>query len=147
MTNAEYQQKTFWKMFEEELDKVNNPFRIKCKKYFATIDKSSAVSNYCLSMDFLIKKGYLRVGIYMLDDIPAFNHMYSYKDEIEAILEFKPLWTTSGEKKDSVRRIEVHIPFIENDTDSYLDTIKKAIYYVKQFKKAMPQYSLNTLFD
>ena len=147
MTNAEYQQKTFWRMFEEELEKVNNPFRINHRKYFATIDKSSAVSNYCLSMDFLIKKGYLRVGIYMLDDISAFNHMYSYKDEIEAILEFKPMWTTSGEKKDSVRRIEVHIPFIENDTDSYLDTIKKAIYYVKQFKKAMPQYSLNTLFD
>lgn len=147
MTNAEQERKVFWQLFEQELKRQDNPFCIKHYKYFATINKHSAISNYCLSIDFLVKKQFLRVGIYMLDNIPSYEYMCLHKEEIEDLLGFNLKWVTEGEKNPNVRRIVLHIPFIVGDDNSYRDTINIAIEHINKLIEVIPQYSPENIFD
>ena len=147
MTNAEHQRKVFWELFVEELRCQENPFSIKHKDYFATVNKNSSVSTYCLSIDFMYRGQYLRAGIYMLDNIPAFEQMYSHKEEIEASIGARLDWVMSGDKQASVRRIKIDIPFVKNDVYSYAEAAKKAIYYVTKMREIFPKYSPECLFD
>ena len=146
MTTAEQQRNIFWNMFERELEKQGAPFHICYFSYYATVNRRSARSNYCLSMDFLVQKGFLRVGIFICDNVPTFEYMYSQKDEIEKLLGFQPKWTIGGERNPNTRRIEIHIPFVGN-VNSYLKAIQSAILYIKKFKQVIPRYSLERLFD
>lgn len=147
MTNAENQREVFWRLFKEELKLRGKPFSIKEKDHFATINRNSAVSDYCLSIDFMYRDQFIRVGIYMLDDIPAFEQMYSHMDEIEDFVGIPLDWITSGTKRSSVRRIKVNIPFVKDDVYSYLDAITKAISYACKMKEIFPKYSNEKLFD
>ena len=147
MTTAERERNIFWNMFEEELARRGDPFEIRHRTHYATVDQRSASSNYCLSVDFLIQKRFIRVGIYMRDDIPAFEQIYTHKDEIENLLGFHPRWTQRGETNPNTRRIEVHIPFIPHDIYSYASAIDRTIEYIQQFKRVIPLYSPKRLFD
>ena len=147
MTNAEQQRKIFWEMFDNELDSLGRPFSIAYRTHYATVNRRSSNSNYCLSMDFLVAKGFLRIGIYMRDNIPVFTYMYENKDEIEEKLGFKPMWTMVGERNTNTRRIEIHIPFKPDSIPDYLSLIRKAIPYIMKFKEVIPTYSSEPFFD
>ena len=147
MTNAEMQQQKFWNLFEHELALQGNPFIIKHRKHYATINKRSADSAFCLGMDFLYKKGLIRVGIYMLDNVPAFEALYSHKDTIELELGFVPNWTMSGEKNSDLRRVEVLIAINPDDEDGYLQAIRLAILRAVSFKNVVQKYLTESLFD
>ena len=147
MTNAEYQQKIFWELFQEELLEQNNPFDINSQKHFATINKHSSVSYYCLCVDFMYRSQCLRVGIYMRNNIPAFNEMYANKENIEELVGFPLEWVTAGQKKDYVRRIKIDVPFSKDNIESYRDAIKKVIVCVKKMKEVFPKFSSDQLFD
>ena len=147
MTNAEQERKIFWKMFEEELNNQGNPFSIAHRTHYATINRKSPSSNYCLSIDFLVQKRFLRLGIYINDNIPAFEHMYENKSKIEEKLGFKPIWTLKGVNNPNTRRIEVQIPFIPYNRNEYQRIIKKAIPYAIKFIEVIPEYSFENLFE
>ena len=83
----------------------------------------------------------------MLDNIPAFEQMYSHKEEIEDSVGAQLDWVMSGDKQASVRRIEIDIPFVKNDAYSYAEAAKKAIDYVTKMREVFPKYSPECLFD
>ena len=147
MTNAEQERLLFWKLFEEELEKQGNPFHIEYRNHYATVNRKSANSDYCLSVDFLIRKQFVRVGLYMNDNVSAFEYMFAHKEEIEKHLGFQPMWTQSGEKNINTRRIEKQISIIPYSPSSYLRVIKQTIEYIKRFKEVIPLYSCESLFD
>lgn len=147
MTNAEFHQQKFWDLFEKELDAQGQPFTIKHRKHYATINKRTADSGFCLGLDFLYKRGLVRVGIYMLDNVPAFEALFANKAEIEDKLGFEPNWTTSGDKNPNLRRIEVLISLSVDNEDSYIQAIKLTIIRALQFKSVIPRYLTESLFD
>ena len=147
MTNAEFQQQRFWDLFNKELEQQGNPFIIRHRKHYATINKRSSDSGFCLGLDFLYKKELVRVGIYMLDNVSTFDTLLAQKDTIEEQLGFIPNWTTSGDKNPNLRRIEVLISLTADDEESYLQAIRLAIIRANQFKSVIPQYLTESLFD
>lgn len=147
MTNATQQQQKFWDLFEKELENQNNPFIIRHRKHYATVNKKSSDSGFCLGLDFLYRKELVRVGIYLLDDISTFDYLYENKAEIEERLGFTPNWTIGGEKNPNVRRVDVLISITADDEDSYLNAIRLAIIRAVQFKKVIPSYLSEPLFD
>ena len=147
MTNTEQERKVFWRMFEDELKNQGNPFYIACRAQYATINRRSPSSDYCLSMDFLVQKSFLRVGVYIRDNVSAFEYMYSHRQQIESEMGFKPMWTFVGEKNPNTRRIELHIPFVPYSVRDYQRVIKIAIPYICKFIEVVPNYSLEDLFD
>ena len=130
-----------------ELDVQGNPFSIKSRKHYATINTRTAESGFCLGLDFLYKRELVRVGIYMLDNISAFEFLYSHKEEIETQLGFEPNWTMSGDKNPNLRRVEVLISISADDEESYLQAIKLTIMRALQFKSVIPKYLTEPLFD
>lgn len=147
MTNAEMYQKKFWDLFNKELELQGNPFVIKHRKHYATINKRTSDSGFCLGLDFLYRRELVRVGVYMLDNVPAFEFLFSHKDEIEKQLGFEPNWTTSGDKNPNLRRIEVLISISVDDEDTYLQAIRLTIMRAIQFKNVIPKYLSEPLFD
>ena len=147
MTNAELQQQRFWDLFNKELEAQGSPFIIKHRKHYATINKRSSDSGFCLGLDFLYKKELVRVGVYMLDDVPAFDYLYAHKEEIEEQLGFQPNWTMSGDKNPDLRRVEVLISISADNEDSYIQAIKLTIMRALQFKTVIPRYVTKPLFD
>lgn len=147
MTNAEQERLLFWRLFEEELEKQGNPFHLEDRAYYATVNRKSANSDYCLSVDFLLRKQFVRVGLYINDDVPAFEYMLKHRSEIEERLGFQPMWTQRGEKNINTRRIEKHISLIPYSPSRYLRVIKQTIEYIKRFKEVIPLYSCELLFD
>lgn len=147
MTNAEQERLLFWRLFDEELEKQGNPFYIEHRNHYATVNRKSANSNYCLSVDFLLRKQFVRVGLYINDDIKAFEYMLAHKKEIEERLGFQPTWTMCGEKNINTRRIEKQISMIPYSPSNYSKVIKQAIEYIKRFKEVIPLYSYESLFD
>ena len=63
MTNAELQQQRFWDLFNKELEAQGNPFVIKHRKHYATINKRSSDSGFCLGLDFLYKNNLIDKGL------------------------------------------------------------------------------------
>ena len=147
MTTAEHERSVFWNMFEEELVRRGKPFEIRHRAHYATVDQKSANSDYCLSVDFLIQKRFIRVGVYMRDDISSFEQIHTHKEEIEKLLGFYPRWTQKGEKNPNTRRIEVHIPVTPHNIYSYASAIDRAIEYIQKFKQVITLYSPKPLFD
>lgn len=135
----------FWEIFQEELNLNGNPFRIATRNQYGTINQDSANSNLCLGIDFLIQKGFFRIGIYIQDDkiTPHFDWLYSHKDEIEAMLGFAPIWTKHGTKNPNTRRIETQLPFIPYNHDDYERLIEEilpiALKYIEVFSKYLPE--------
>ena len=147
MTNAIEQQKVFWEMFDQELDNQGNPFQIRYRKHYGTINKRTADSDFCLGLDFLYRNEAVRVGIYMLDNVPAFDFLYSNKEKVEDELGFRLSWTMSGVKKPNLRRVEILTPIIANDEESYLEAIRLTIVRAKRFINVIPKYLEDSLFD
>ena len=147
MTNATQQQKRFWELFEDELEKQNNPFIIRHRKHYATVNRKSSDSGFCLGLDFLYSKELVRVGIYMLDDIAAFDFLHENQADIEERLGFTPNWTIGGDKNPNVRRVDILISITADDEESYLQAIRLAIIRAVQFKNVIPSYLSEPLFD
>ena len=147
MTNTEQKRKIFWNMYEEELKKQGYPFRIAHRDQYATVNKRSPNSDYCISMDFLAQKRFLRVGLYIRDNIPAFEYMYARKAQIEEKLGFKPIWTLEGEKNPNTRRIEIRMGFDPDNFSDFQRMISQSISYIKAFIEVLPNYSIYELFD
>ena len=134
-------------MFDQELNNQGNPFQIRYRKHYGTINKRTADSDFCLGLDFLYRNEAVRVSVYMLDNVPAFDFLYSHKEEIEGELGFHPNWTMSGVKKPNLRRVEILTPFVADDKESYLGAIKLTIMRAKQFVNVIPKYLEESLFD
>lgn len=147
MTNAAQQQQKFWDLFNKELQNQNNPFIIRHRKHYATVNKKSSDSGFCLGLDFLYRKELVRVGIYLLDDISTFDFLHENKAEIEERLGFTPNWTIGGAKNPNVRRVDVLISIIADNEESYLNAIQLAIIRAKQFINVIPSYLTAPLFD
>lgn len=141
MTNIEYEREVFWDMFEESLISNGNPFKIATKRQFGTVNQNSPVSNLCLGFDFLLQKRFFRINIYIENDnrTPHFDRLMKHKEEIEAILGFKPIWTV----KDHTRRIEVQLPFKPYDREDYARLLDEALpifmNYIVVCKKYLPE--------
>ena len=147
MTNAEQQRIIFWEMFEKELNDQGNPFHISYRTHYATINRKSPTSDFCVSMDFLIQKEFLRVGVYIRDNIPAFEHLYNHKEKIESELNFKPTWVMVGDRNPNTRRIQICFPFRPYRRDEYQRIIKQAIPHIIKLISVIPRYSTEDLFD
>ena len=141
-TNAEAERNVFWKMFNAILDENGNPFHIKSRRHYATINRNSPNCNLCLSLDFLITKGFLRIGIYINDDIktPHFERLLAMRDEIEKGLGFKPIWNRIGVQNSNTRRIEVQLPFKAYDHEDYIRLIETALPKIMKFIEVFSAY-------
>ncbi len=140
MTNAEAEQKIFWGLFDARLNEIGHPFYIHHRSHYATVDRQSANSDFCLSMDFLLTKGFLRVGIYIRDDVTVFQYLLLNRKDIEQKLGFQPIWNARGVRNPNTRRIEIHLPFSPFDRDGYSRLIDRAIPFIKRFKLVFSRY-------
>ena len=129
----------FWDLFNEKIIENGEPFHISYDRdnprHYATINKNSPSSNFCLSMDFLLHKSFLRIGIYINDDTCThfFDRLLLSKNEIETALGFAPLWINRGAQNLNTRRIAVEIPFLPYDHDDYDRLIDEALPVIMKF--------------
>lgn len=139
----------FWNLFSEKIIENGEPFHISYDhnnpRHYATINKNSPSSSFCLSMDFLLHKSFLRIGIYINDDIHThfFDRLFLSKNEIEEALGFTPLWINRGAQNLNTRRIAVELPFFpynHNDYDRLIDeALPIIIKYIEVFTIYLPE--------
>ena len=93
MSNAEFERKIFWDMYNEILINNGEPFSISSKKQWAIVNKNSPAWNEpVIAMDFLVQKKVLRINAFLLDDEYLFAKLLGMKEEIEETLGFAPEW-------------------------------------------------------
>ena len=141
--DTEEARKKFWKVLRTALEEKGDPFYFTEKKGWAIVNRDNAYSYHepCIAMDFLWRRGFLRINAYIENNIPLYDLFKSNKDIIESQLGFRCLWKentpyTNGRKKfngNNTRRIE---------TDLYLDSYptfkelaEQAIPIVEKFIK------------
>ena len=137
--NAKDEQKIFWSMYDEILIQNGEPFVLLHEKngevtFWGNVNKYRSLVDLSLSMDFLVSKKFLRINIYIRDDVRLYNYLYSKKDEINTMLGFEPLWNDNC-CSDNTRRIEVRLPFIPEDYDDYDRLINASLPIIMQYKK------------
>lgn len=135
----------FWELFKQALDENGNPFLFAENMDYAIINKNNTSSKLCLRMDFLVRKNYLRIGIYIEDDTitPHYDRLLSHKQDIEEKLGFAPIWNNSDEINPNTRRIEYRIGVIPYDHKYYKRVIEAALpivaRYIEVFSVYLPQ--------
>ena len=140
MSNAEYERKVFWDMYNEILNNHGNPFFISAKKHWAIVNKDSAAWNEpVIAMDFLVQKRVLRINAFLLDDLNLFNHLLEIRKEIENSLGFTPEWV-HGEKGKNTYRIKTELSFIPNSRDDYHRIIEKSLPIVAKYINVFKPY-------
>ena len=121
---AEQARRKFWNTIRETLKKMGEPFFFTENKQWAIINKQT--SNYhepCVALDFLWRDDFLRINVYIENDISLYSKLKARREEIEGALGFKCLWkendsfTYSNGKGANTRRIEVDIPFNSETLD------------------------------
>ena len=121
---AEQARRKFWNTLRETLKKMGEPFFFTENKQWAIINKQT--SNYhepCVALDFLWRDDFLRINVYIENDISLYSKLKARREEIEGALGFKCLWkendsfTYSNGKGANTRRIEVDIPFNSETLD------------------------------
>ena len=149
MWDTEQERKYFWKRLNTAIEENGQPFAIKSRTHYATINQKSASSNLCLSLDFLLTKGFLRIGIYIHDDskTPHFERLYARKEAIEQALGFHCLWTKRGEKNPNTRRIEVQLPFTAYDRDDYERLIEESLPIIMKYIEVFSYYIPEAIRD
>lgn len=132
----------FWKTLRETLKELGEPFFFTENKQWAIINKKTI--NYhepCVALDFLWRDEFLRINVYIENDIPLYNKLKARKEEVESGLGFKCMWkendffTNGGKKKfngENTRRIEVDIP-VNNRSLDFKALAIKAIPIVERY--------------
>ena len=138
MSNAEYERKIFWDMYNEVLIDHGEPFFISSKKQWAIINKNSPAWNEpVIAMDFLVQKRVLRINVFLLDDEHLFNKLAAMRKEIEETMGFTAEWV-HGEKGENTYRIKTELDFIPNNHDDYYRVIEESlpivVKYINTFK-------------
>ena len=141
MTNAEEQRKIFWELYKKFLINNGEPFYISECKQWAIVNKNSpSWSNPCLAMDFLCGKKFLRVNIYIRNDIELYDLLKRNKENLDkGFYPKKPEWIENNEGENT-RRIEIKFLFKSHDTEEYKKIIEDSATYVLQFIKNYRPY-------
>ena len=142
---AEEARTKFWNTLRETLKEMGEPFFFTENKQWAIINKET--SNYhepCVAVDFLWRDEFLRINVYIENDIPLYNKLKARKEEIESALGFKCLWKendffTHGGKGENTRRIEIDIPF-DNQTLDFKVLVIKAIPIIERYVEVFRGY-------
>lgn len=146
---AEQARRIFWNTLRETLKKKGEPFFFTENKQWAIINKQT--SNYhepCVALDFLWRDEFLRINVYIENDIPLYNKLKARKEEIESELGFKVIWkendflSNGGKKKfngENTQRIEVDIPF-NNETLDFKVLAIKAIPITERYIEVFRGY-------
>lgn len=149
MIYAEEARIKFWNTLRETLKEKGEPFFFTENKQWAIINKRT--SNYhepCLALDFLWRNEFLRINVYIENDISLYNKFKARKEEIESELGFECFWkennffTNGGKKKfngENTRRIEIDIPF-KNDSLDFKALAIKAIPIVERYIEVFRGY-------
>ena len=131
--------KKFWDTLRETLKEMGNPFFFTENRQWAIINKTT--SNYhepCVAVDFLWRHEFLRINIYIENNIPLYNQLKEKKEDIERVLGFKCLWKENNAftyldgKGANARRIELDIPF-DNTMLDFKDLVVKAIPIIERY--------------
>ena len=146
---AEEARMKFWNTLRETLKEMGEPFFFTENKQWAIINKQT--SNYhepCVALDFLWRDEFLRINVYIENNIPLYNKLKARKEEIENELGFKVIWkendflSNGGKKKfngENTRRIEVDIPF-NNETLDFKALAIKAIPITERYIEVFRGY-------
>lgn len=143
---AEEARTKFWNTLRETLKEMGEPFFFTENRQWAIINKRT--SNYhepCVALDFLWRDEFLRINVYIENDIPLYNKLKARKEEIESALGFKCLWkendffTHNGGRGENTRRIEVDIPF-DNQTLDFKALAIKAIPIIERYVEVFRGY-------
>ena len=140
MSNAEFERKIFWDMYNEILINNGEPFSISSKKQWAIVNKNSPAWNEpVIAMDFLVQKKVLRINAFLLDDEYLFAKLLGMKEEIEEALGFAPEWV-HGEKGENTYRIKTELRFTPNNHDDYYRVIEKSLPIVMKYVETFRPY-------
>lgn len=141
MTNAEEQQKIFWKMYDEFLIENGEPFTISPKRHWCVVNAKN-VNKPCLSMDFLVQDKILRVGIYIQNDANGlYDRLIDKREYLDSIFaDRKPEWCEKCKKGKTTKRIKIEIPFFYESEDEYERIIELSAKFVLKFIKAYRPY-------
>ena len=135
MTNAEFARKQFFDTLQRELDAQGNPFFFTRGRQWAIIGRTTASFHEpCVAIDFLYQKEFLRINVYIEDDIPLYLSFKRRREEIEEKLGFRCVWDEKCEKGNNTRRIAYAGDMtFDQDYIDYRALAQKAIPIIKSF--------------
>ena len=148
MTNAQYEQTRFWKIFDNKLVENGEPFELIHEKsgevtYWGNVNKRHSFVSLCLNIEFKYREEKVRVGIYVRDDLYLFQRLLWHREAIEEELGFKPEWVLAGKQNPNTRRVINEFPIeLGNDVD-YDRVIDEILPYVAKYKKVFEKYIPN----
>ena len=139
--SSEYEASLFFNKLQELLNESEPSIKCEVKGASAAINKKS--NKVWLALDFLVKKEFLRIAIYIPDDTKThyYDKLLAHREEIEKKLGFAPTWLDKGEKSDKTRWIksENH-KFTPYDRLDYERLASKALPVIKKYAKVFSTY-------
>ena len=142
MTNAEYTQQRFWHTMERKLEEKGYPFFFSSRTHYAVINRRSAYATKpCVAIDFLTRDQFVRINVYIHNDVSLYNYLKLKKEELESALGFKCLWNENCARASHTRRIEYlgNIRFNVNNID-YDNLAEQTIAITEKFVKVFDKY-------
>lgn len=139
MPSVETERNRFFETLQNELNLMGNPFIFKSSSFWATINKSSSnAQEPCIAIDFLVNEGYLRINLYIANDLELYELLEKRRDEIDDAL-YLPVKWSKGEKNPNTRRIKIELPFFPYDYD-YKKLVNRAIPIIMKFIETFKCY-------
>ena len=149
--DAKTEQKKFWSIFEEKLIENGEPFSILHEKsgevtYWATVNNRNTLTDYCLSIDFLVRERKIRINIYVRNDLPFFSFIEKHKQEIESRISVPVVWVT-GTTNPNTRRIIYEVPVEIGNPVNYAETIDEILPVIMEMKSVCEDYGKHIFFS
>lgn len=109
--DAQTAKDTFWKYFDEYVEKMGNEFyvtHVKGGKNQAAgnINNHSPMAMQTICCEYKYRDNVILVQVYINQNIELFEKLYSKKEELEKQLGYIVEWVEHGKTSNSVRRIQ-----------------------------------------
>ena len=134
----------FWEIFNELLDENGNPFEITKTDTYAVINKKQLNANVSLRIETRFVDGYIRVCIFINDNLPLFEKIMNTID-IKKIL--GATYTTGTKESPNIRRIETRVPITLFNNDAAYEAIEKALPIIMKYITVCERYLPEVFVD
>ncbi|MDD4282976.1 MAG: DUF4268 domain-containing protein [Bacilli bacterium] len=134
LTKSQSERLEFWSKFNEILIDKGKPFNVRKATADHWYDVAIGSSSSHIAIELINKEGYIRIGLYMINDKAFFDKLYENKEKIEGDLGIELEWLR--ECSGNVSRIKYNLRGLNYDDHSnYDELINRTIEIANKMQK------------
>lgn len=139
LNKTQQERLNFWNLMNERLIELGKPFNTRKSTTRAWYDVAIGSKTGHIAIELVNKEGYIRVGLYIVNDHEFYDRLFAAKDKIEAELGIPLVWVR--ESSGDVSRIKYELKGLNfNNKNNYNKLINDTITIAAKMKRVFSEY-------